>query len=272
MFELEETADCPGAYGEDVSCVDSNDLMPVFGFAPVYLSLCSCIASMIGSVLMIVPYILWKDIRSGLRKIVTYLAVADFFTAFGYTIASFNYMHYHNEKDEDYPEACRTFSAVCQIQAYISSWASLSSFWWTAILAYYLYSTIIKGNTNVLNKWFPFFHVLVWGSPILVMFPLLLTDSLGYSLFSAGGWCFISGDRHTGHTRFYNYDLSWPTIVKILAGGKAIEIATYIWVIVLYGMIYCNLRAKVILHLINLVYNTCNNFSYYITEKVSCFN
>ena len=240
----EETADCPGAYGHE-NCADPHRHKAEFGMTPVYFSLLSCTASMVGSVLMIIPYILWKDIRSGLRTIVTYLAIADFFTAFGYTIASFNYMHYQNEKENHYSEACRIFSSVCQIQAYISSWASLSSFWWTAILAYYLYSTITKGSTNVLNKWFPFFHVLAWGSPILVMLPLLCTGSLGYSLFSAGGWCFISGDRDVGHIRYYNYDLSLLTIIKILAGGKAVEIATYVWVIVLYGMIYCNLRKRV---------------------------
>ena len=243
---MEEVADCPGIYDGDDHCVGDNKMKPIFGMTPVYFSLCSCIASMIGSVLMIIPYVLWKDVRSGLRTIVTYLSIADFFTAFGYTMASFNYIRYRHAKDIDYFKACQTFSTVCQIQAYISSWASLSSFWWTAILAFYLYYTITKGNVNALNKWFPLFHVFVWGSPLIVMLPLLVTGSLGYSLFSAGGWCFIASDKIVGNVEYESYDLSLVTIFKILAGGKAVEIATYIWVVVLYGMIYFNLRKKVI--------------------------
>ena len=240
-------ADCPGLYGNDY-CAKDDNVAPSFGMIPVYFSLLSCTASMVGSVLMIIPYILWKDIRSGLRNIVTYLAIADFFTAFGYTIASFNYIIYKHGKSGDFPKTCRIFSSVCQIQAYISSWASLSSFWWTAILAYYLYSTITKGSTNVLNKWFPFFHVLAWGSPILVMLPLLCTGSLGYSLFSAGGWCFISSNNRFGAkltANYASYELSVVTMIKILAGGKALEIATYIFVIVIYGMISYKIQQKV---------------------------
>ena len=255
MVLEEVTADCPWTYGEDGFCDDSDKIKPAFGMTPVYFSLCSCIASMIGSILMIIPFVMWKDVRSGLRTIVTYLAVADFFTAFGYTIASFNYIVYQNNKNNDYVDACNDFSIVCQIQAYISSWASLSSFWWTAILAFYLYSTITKGNANILNKYFPAFHVFVWGSPILVMLPLLITGSLGYSLFSAGGWCFISSERKLGDFQYEDYDLSFVTIIKILAGGKAVEIATYIWVFVLYGMMYCTLKRKV-------EHNYNNSFSY----------
>ena len=243
-----DVANCPGMYGSS-QCVDSSKAKPEFGMAPVYLSLCSCTASMLGSLLMILPYVIWKDIRSGLRMIVTYLAVADFFTAFGYTIASFNYIHYNYKMRSDYSSACEHFDCVCQIQAYISSWASLSSFWWTAILAFYLYSTITKGETNVLKNWFPFFHVFVWGSPIVVMLPLLVTGSLGYSLFSAGGWCFIASETKINNVQYTDYSLSPITIVKILAGGKAVEIAVYVWVFILYGLIYCNIRRKVYLAL-----------------------
>ena len=249
-------ADCPGLYGNNY-CAHEDNVVPSFGMVPVYFSLCSCIASMIGSILMIIPYILWKDIRSGLRTIVTYLAIADFFTAFGYTIASFNYIRYEKEKMDDFPKACQTFSTICQIQAYISSWASLSSFWWTAILACYLYSIITKGNANALNKCFPFFHVLVWGSPILVMLPLLCTGSLGYSLFSAGGWCYVSSNKKLRGLQFtnynINYDLSVTMIIKILAGGKALELITYMIVIVLYGVISYKIQQKVSTHSFHLL-------------------
>lgn len=256
-------ADCPEWQGMG-SCTEGRH-QPDFGDVPTALSLCSCIASMFGSILVVIPFLLWRDVRSGLRRIVTYLAIADFFTAAGYTLASFNYIRYkHHIKVDEYISACKTFSIICQIQAYISSWASLSSFWWTAILALYLYKTVTKGHMNALNKWFPLFHVLAWGSPMIVMLPLLCTGSLGYSLFSAGGWCFISNQRntmdHPFHPSYQDYHSSLVTVIKILAGGKFVEISTYVWVITLYGMMHLNLR-KVRVH----------TFDIHITEEVTFY-
>ena len=243
-----DLADCPGSYGDD-NCQHDNWVKPNFGFTPVVFSLISCSASVIGSVLTIMPYLLWKDIRTGIRAIITFLALADLITASSYIMASINYITYYKEintADEDTKvRACTKFDEVCQIQAYISSWSSLSSFWWTCILALYIYWTIEKGDLTKVNKVFPLYHVLSWGSPVLVMFPLLLTGSLGYSLFAAGGWCFIRGHRNVGYSSYQDFSLTFTTIVKIFAGGKAFEISTYIWVIVLYTMIHCSIRKKV---------------------------
>ena len=244
-FFEQAPADCPGIYGDN-KCVDPSKAKPEFGMAPVYLSLCSCTASMLGSLLMILPYVIWKDIRSGLRMIVTYLAVADFFTAFGYTIGSFNYIHYRINQNSNYVTACQDFYTVCQIQAYISSWASLSSFWWTAVLAFYLHFMLTRKSIAFIDNWFPVFHVFVWGSPIAVMLPLLVTGSLGYSLFSAGGWCFIASEKKITNVQYTDYSMSPITIIKILAGGKAVEIAVYVTVFILYGIICFNIRKKVI--------------------------
>ena len=147
-----DIADCPGSYGDD-NCKHDNWVKPIFGFTPVVFSLISCSASVIGSILTIMPYLLWKDIRTGIRAIITFLALADLITASGYIMASFNYITYYNEintADEDTKvRACIKFDKVCQIQAYISSWSSLSSFWWTCTLAFYIYWTVEKGDLTI---------------------------------------------------------------------------------------------------------------------------
>lgn len=238
--------DCPDSYG-DSSCYGADYKKPIFGYLPVAVSLFSCSLSVLGSIITILPYILWEDVRkSGIRRTITYLAIADLFTASGYIMASINYLVYQRNKDS-HPNACRNFDYVCQVQAYIASSASYCSFWWTSILALFFYWTVVKGDTKKGDKYFPLYHILSWGSPILVMLPLLATSSLGYSLFSAGGWCFIKGqseiDYNTGV--FSGYSLDYLTVIKTLAGGKAFEITTYIWVIVFYVLIQYNIRKKV---------------------------
>lgn len=239
-------ADCPASYGTDDSCMNPDYIKPSFGLLPVPFSLISCTMSVIGSFLIVLSYLLWKDIRTWSRKIITYLAIADFFTASGYIMASINFLVYESHKKYNPVGACQLFECACQIQAYISSWATYSAFWWTCILAMYFYATIVKGNSGKINQLFPLYHILAWGSPILAMFPLLLTGSLGYSLFAAGGWCFIKNDRQTGHTSFTDFSSSFITVIKILAGGKAMEIFTYVWVIVFYLLIQVDIKKKVI--------------------------
>ena len=229
---------CPDNYDE---CDKDNYMELQIGQMPTIITLVSCSLSVVGAILTILPYLLWKDIRTGLRKIITFLAIADLITALGYIMGSVNYFIYHKriEAGEKTDHACTKFDEVCQIQAYITSWSSLSSFWWTSILALYIYWTVVKGEFQVVNKLFPIYHIIAWGSPLLTMLPLLFTGSLGYSRFAAESWCFIKGDHGK------DYSLSFMTIVKTFAGGKAVEIGTYLWVIALYTTIHYNIRKKV---------------------------
>ena len=238
------TSSCPALFGG--WCRTPGWTKPSFGYLPVYISIFSCSASCVGSVLIIAAYLLFRDIRTGLRKIVTYLAIADFVTASGYLLGNVNFIYYKGRLVEDEIAACYVFDAVCQIQAYITSWSSLSSFAWTAVLAGYLYSVLVKGDCITPSGHFALYHVFSWGAPMFVMLPLLCAGKLGYSLFAAGGWCFInSGDVSSSGT--VTHELSLEVIALILVGGKAVEVFTYVIVIVLYGTIQWNIRRKVYL-------------------------
>ena len=190
---------CPAVFFDGI-CAMPGWREPDLGFNSVYISTVSCSASCVGSGLIVLTYLLWKDIRTGLRKIVTFLAIADFFTAAGYLLGNANYVHYNRHVTQDEVGACYLFDTVCQIQAFVTSWSSLSSFIWTAILAVYLYWALVKGDPKSPGEYFVLYHVLSWGSPLLVMLPLLCTGSLGYSPFASGGWCFIATptDHSTG--------------------------------------------------------------------------
>ena len=175
----------------------------------------------------------WKDIRTGSRSVITFLAIADFCTAFGYIMGSFNYLIYYHDEQKD----CSTgiFDDVCTIQSFITSWSSISSFFWTVALAFYLYLTLVHTKIFLANKLIPLFHVVNWGFPILICLPLLLTWQLGYSPYAASTWCFIRKNNN-------NHLVS---VGVILVAGKIWEILAYVLVIGLYAAIKCHIRKQV---------------------------
>lgn len=175
----------------------------------------------------------WKDIRSGSRAIITYLSIADFFTAFGYIFGSLNY-YFNFEKT-----SCSDFLIVCEIQSFITSTSSLSSFFWTCSLAIYLYVSLVHNKVALIQKFFPAFHVINWGLPLLITFPVLATGHLGLSYSAVSTWCFIEGIPNATKA-----EMGIETSL-VLVAGKLWEIMTYIIVIVFCLLIKRHIAVQV---------------------------
>ena len=169
---------------------------------------------------------------------ITFLAIADFITAFGYIFGSVNYL-VHFKRPVGSME-CATFKEICEIQSFITSSSSVSSFLWTTALALYLYITLVHSKIVLANKLMPYFHVIGWGFPILLCFPLLATHTLGYSPVAVSTWCYI----HESYTNVAE-PISVKTIALVFVAGKFWEILTYIVIIVLYVSIKCYVRKEV---------------------------
>ena len=184
--------------------------------------------SCVGSLLIIFSYWRWKDIRTGSRSVITFLAIADFFTAFGYIIGSINHITYYGKYDDTPP--CATFLQICEVQSYITTWSSLSSFTWTCALAIYLYFTVVRKRIVLALKMIPVFHVIAWGVPIAICLPLLIEGKLGYTPYAVSTWCFIGDSNPSGHSG----KISAETVGLVFLAGKGAEIFTYILVTVLY--------------------------------------
>lgn len=214
---------------------------------PVYISMVSCVFSCLGSILIITTFICWKDIRSGSRWIITYLSVADFFTAASYLAGSINLLVFRvadKVHGQTATVACINFDAVCRIQSFFSSWSSMSSFLWTLVLAFYLFWTIVKREVRTVNRLFPFYHLLAWGLPMPIILSLLFTFHLGYSPIAASGWCYIQTNQ-LNNGNGLEVSLSPLAILLLFVGGKAVEVITYVGVITLYLTVFCNIRREV---------------------------
>ena len=181
-------------YKEVTTCKNSSSVSEFsLGPVPCYFGIVSNTLSCVGSLLIISLYVAWRDLRdNAAQSIITFIAIADFFTAFGYAIGSINLLSYLYNDFIVKPdlERCNVFKNVCEIESYIVVWATMSSYCWTIILSLYFYFSIAH-NRSMTKKLMPLYHVLAWGGPILVAFPLLCFKSLQYAPFMPGLWCYM---------------------------------------------------------------------------------
>lgn len=241
MFRHSEI--CPRTY-------NCTDLTGQYGYTPLVqdigpsiVAIISCSLSILGSLLILYTYMRWKDVRTGSRSIITFLAIADFFTALGYVIGSVNYIAHFGDREGTQP--CSVFQQVCEVQSFLTSTSSLSSFAWTSILAIYLYLIIVKAKINLAYRLMPLYHVIAWLLPLFITLPLLCVGRLGYSPYAASNWCYIGEDLpYTNPNHQCGY-INWKMVGLIFVAGKAWEIATYILVVVFYAAIKWHIYREV---------------------------
>ena len=213
---------CPGI----INCSTHKNLVSFdLGRIPSYVVLGSSTLSCLGSALILFAYFYLKDIRTGAQKVITLLAVADLFTASGYIIGSVNFLTHFNQTGQ-----CDVFTNICEIQSFITTWSSMSSFSWTCILAFYFFMVIIFNNASLASRLMPMYNIISWLGPLLIVFPILLTRNLGYTPYVTSNWCFIK-DTQFNRERL----LHKPKVILLtLVGGKFWEVVSYLVVIVLY--------------------------------------
>lgn len=227
--------DCPAKDVLGNTCKFTNDSF--IGDAPTYFSIGSCTLSILGSLLIFIAYFALKGIRNVAQKIITLLALADFFTAVGYLMADWNFLA-NNEISK-----CPRFMTVCEIQSFVTTWSSMCSFGWTCALALHFYLMISAKRKSWLTTLLVWENMVIWIFPLLIVLPLLATHRLGYSRYATSNWCFI---RNLVDSNNHREDgVNKEEIGLILIGGKFWEILSYTFVIVMYTMTSMKFRKQV---------------------------
>lgn len=211
--------DCP-QFENVTNCTGVDGRIPLeIGRIPTYFSLVSCSLSCLGSLLIFFSYFALKGIRNVAQRIITLLAVADLFTALGYLLAGWNYLS-NGSKDR-----CDQFQHVCEVQSFVTSWSSLSSFGWTSALALHFYLLLMIRKRSKLSTLLYWENLLLWLVPLVILVPLLVTHKLGYSHFATSNWCFIR-----------SFPAASEEVVLIFLGGKLWEILCYFFVVTVYTL------------------------------------
>ena len=236
---------CPQIF----TCQDESLVSFDVGRLPTYFSIVSSSLSVVGSLLIFMVYFRLKERRNTAQKIITLLAIADFFTASGYLLAAWNFLTHFQEKDTS--KCLNMFQPVCAIQSYITTWSSLCSFAWTCALALHFYLVLSPSKKHLPSKILVYENIVAWFVPIVIVLPLLLKDKLGFTSHAASNWCFIKdADFYPSSS---SNTLDSLTICLMLVGGELWIILSCIFVVVMYGLTRYKLR-KQVRHFSELVY------------------
>ncbi|XP_076131789.1 G-protein coupled receptor 157 [Alosa pseudoharengus] len=150
----------------------------VFVYEQVVI-LMSCALSFLGSLLIILTYIIWADLRTTPRKLLVFLSIADLLSAVSYSYGVWTIF------DGD--------SLACTVQGAISTFANTSSFFWTVAIAIYLYIFIVKSSQRLADSLVLYFHLISWGVPLGITVAALCLHKIGYDASEVSvGWCWVS--------------------------------------------------------------------------------
>ena len=184
------------------------------------LTTISASLSLLGTSFIIGTFIAWKDFRSTSRRILVYISISDFFIAGGHLFGVWQ---------------ARDDSSVCRSQSFVTTCASLWSFFWTTFLAIFMYTVVVKKQANKAMTMLKFYHIIGWGVPLIITGTALGLKKLGNDndLYSAG-WCWI--DSRLSKSDKYLW---------MLISGKAWEVIAFFVSSTFYLMLKYHIHKEV---------------------------
>ena len=153
----------------------------------------SCGLSILGTILIILSYILFKKRRTRAREILLHISLMDLGVALanliGLSVYFDRYYSYHLYVNTSY-EVPGYIDGLCKTQAFFAIFCTHASVLWTIALAGFLYFVIVYQKSPIIATYFlRSSYIFCYAVPFLVTMWLVLTKRLGYSPFDSSGWC-----------------------------------------------------------------------------------
>ena len=183
----------------------------------------TCVLSILGTLLIIFSYVLFKETRTPARLILVHLSFMDLGIALAHLVgvAFVDATDQHSQHVAGHTNHS-AIHGLCVAQAVIVSYCAISSFLWTGSLAVYMYFRIVYFSSDRASRSILYLSYLIcYGLPVATTLWLLLTNRLGYTWFS-GGWCSMKLEdpqkncKNDIFVMVFGYDL-WMYITFILA-------------------------------------------------------
>ena len=154
----------------------------------------SCCLSILGSLLIILSYILFKKRRTRAREILLHISLMDLGVALANLIGLSVYFDKFYYKHHEHVAA--HIDRLCRTQAFFASYCTMGSILWTITLAAFLYFVIIHRRKKQEASYFVWAAYLVcYGFPLFVNLWLIFTKRLGHSPMDSSGWCTLITDN-----------------------------------------------------------------------------
>ena len=205
----------------------------------------SSFLSIIGSLLIIATFVMWKDVRRSIaRQILLFLAIADLMGAVWYFISGVTYYM---------PLSDGVNMWICKIGSFWTTYFPVVSFFWTTYLAIYFAVALVLKRPNWTTKLMIPYHLTAWLIPLAICVPFTALEWLGpdnspcpsnasdmqhVSQQVAAGWCFVSSriyENQTNNTAFQQRIQLYFFIEAV--AGKMWEMISYVVVVVCYVLI-----------------------------------
>ena len=153
----------------------------------------SCCLSIIGSLVIILSYILFKKRRTRAREILLHISLMDLGVALanliGLSVYFDQYYDRHLYTDRKNYTVPSYIDGLCKTQAFFAIYCTHASVLWTIALAGFLYFVIVYQKSRISTYFLRSSYVFCYAIPFLVTMWLVLTKKLGYSPFDSSGWC-----------------------------------------------------------------------------------
>ena len=173
-----------------------------------------CLLSVFGSVLIILSFICFKELRSRGRQILFHISVMDlgvglanltgclvYFDQYYYetlpsncTLSPYSILPAFPQDNSPEKMWCPQSLLVrdlCVLQASLALYFTLGSIFCSNCLSVYLYFRIVHMGNKLVVHVFRFSCFLSYCLPLFVTIWLLLTGRLGFSPYESEGWCSI---------------------------------------------------------------------------------
>ena len=161
--------------------------------------------SIVGSLLIILSYLCFKDLRTKAREILVHISVMDFGVAvsnlvgIGVNFSDYykedcNFTHHHNERYHSHSTiehicTASTIKMLCWVQGGFASAFTIGSILWTICLSMYLYLLVSQKGTREAKLFVKIAYFFCYLMPIGIILWLGFTKRIGYSPYESTGWC-----------------------------------------------------------------------------------
>lgn len=200
-----------------------------------------CVLSSIGAILIILTYILFKDIRTVPRQLLLNLSIADLLTAIANLIGMLvNFDAHLNTCKVPHDQQSHVLGKICIAQAGVAQFATNSSILWTVAIAFYMLMRVAFKKESIADKLIPLYYIISWGVPLAVTVWFSLVGYLGYNPDTTPGWCSIIGTVQVGNTT------DTETVVyPVIIGYTGFVYVAFLLLPVMYATIRCHVKILV---------------------------
>ena len=234
--------------------------------------------SIVGSVLLILTYVLLKPLRTKSRLLITHLAVANFLITFPNFLAVFmnfstrfkvpSVVYSVNQSTDTYDlfniseslpcsgniqffhNSEIVYCSLCVYLGFVSLVGVLSNIFWSVCVCIHFFILISYRNTKLASHIAYAYYVIAWVAPLGICLWLLFHNWLGFEPAYSTVNCGIKADcvphHHPYHYQNSSYTKSnWNRGIGVLFGIKIWQVSVFLIIPCLFVAIRCKKRKHV---------------------------